>query len=120
METPSRCPLPLAELISEAEEACGGVEDEEVGLFDPVMEGVCNRPTLCASHTSNWTGLVLYGLQVPWVAAAASEAVVGGEVSREATEVELGEEREEASREPETGSAQTRESGLRLSQSSSV
>lgn len=72
---------------------------------------------------SNWTGFVLHGLQVPWVAAAAAavlEAVAGGEVSREATEVELGEEREEVSREPETGSAQTRESGFRLSQSSLV
>lgn len=70
----------------------------------------------CRCHTL----LILYGLQVPWVAAAVLEAVVGGEVSREATEVELGEEREEVSREPETGSAQTRESDFRLSQSSFV
>lgn len=72
------------------------------------------------AHTSNWTGFILYGLQVPWVAAAVLEVVAGGEVSREATEVESGEEREEVSREPETGSAQTRESGFRVRQSSSV
>lgn len=79
-----------------------------------VTEGVCNRTILSVSHTSNWAAFVLYGLQVPWVAAADLEVVVGGEVSREATEVELAEEREEVSREPETGSAQTRESGFRV------